>query len=219
MRRRTGTAAKLAPVVACALVLCSCATMRQTVQDNPKAVLGTVLGAAAGAGIAAAAGGGAGAIVGAGLGGALIGGFVGNRLDDRRQRHPGLDCARTVELHPPVNLEAPPPEVEDQLLDRQRVLFDVQRRMRLQPLDGDLTRRELGRHDGAAPTFRGEPRTPGSQRAVEFTIRSKTTCAAPEKGRGLVVGAHASGASASHGTGPYAAPWLGCRRWASRSRR
>ncbi len=86
MRHRTGTAAKLAPVVACALVVCSCATMKQTVQDNPKAVLGTVLGAAAGAGIAAAAGGGPGAIVGAGLGGALIGGFVGNRLDNRDKR-------------------------------------------------------------------------------------------------------------------------------------
>ena len=65
-----------------ALLLSSCST----IENNPKAVLGSLLGAAAGAGIAAAAGGGAGAIVGAGLGGALIGGFVGNRLDARDKR-------------------------------------------------------------------------------------------------------------------------------------
>ena len=80
------TAARLAPLIAVVLLLSSCSTMVQTVEDNPKAVLGSVLGAAAGAGIAAAAGGGAGAIVGAGLGGALIGGFIGNRLDARDKR-------------------------------------------------------------------------------------------------------------------------------------
>jgi surface antigen len=69
-----------------ALTLSSCASMEQTYQDNPKAVLGTVLGAAAGAGIAALAGGGAGAIVGAGVGGALIGGMVGHGLDNRDKR-------------------------------------------------------------------------------------------------------------------------------------
>jgi surface antigen len=74
--------ARLASVVALAVLLTSCAT----VENNPKAVLGGLLGAAAGAGIAAAAGGGAGAIVGAGLGGALIGGFIGNRLDERDKR-------------------------------------------------------------------------------------------------------------------------------------
>jgi surface antigen len=68
------------------LTLSSCASMEQTYQDNPKAVLGTVLGAAAGAGIAALAGGGAGAIVGAGVGGALIGGMVGHGLDNRDKR-------------------------------------------------------------------------------------------------------------------------------------
>lgn len=76
----------LAPVVGLAVLLSSCSTMTQTVEDNPKAVLGGLLGAAAGAGIAAAAGGGAGAIVGAGIGGALIGGFIGNRLDARDKR-------------------------------------------------------------------------------------------------------------------------------------
>jgi len=56
------------------------------VKDNPKAVLGSLLGGAAGVGIAAAAGGGAGAMLGAGLGGMLIGGFIGNRLDARDKR-------------------------------------------------------------------------------------------------------------------------------------
>jgi len=84
MRRRT--IASFAPLIVVALLPSSCATMTQTVQDNPKAVLGTVLGGAAGAGIAALAGGGPGAIVGAGLGGALIGGLIGNRLDARDKR-------------------------------------------------------------------------------------------------------------------------------------
>jgi surface antigen len=80
MGRRT--AAALAPLVIIALFVSSCAT----IENNPKAVLGTVFGAGAGAGIAALAGGGPGAIVGAGLGGALIGGFIGNRLDARDKR-------------------------------------------------------------------------------------------------------------------------------------
>ena len=82
----TRTRVTSAAIVLGALLLSSCSTVENTVEDNPKAVLGTVLGAAAGAGIAALAGGGAGAIVGAGLGGALIGGFVGNRLDARDKR-------------------------------------------------------------------------------------------------------------------------------------
>jgi surface antigen len=88
-RRRsmsTRTAARCAPAVLGALLLSSCSQMVQTYEDNPKAVLGSVIGIAAGAGIAAAAGGGAGAIVGAGLGGGLIGGLVGNRLDARDKR-------------------------------------------------------------------------------------------------------------------------------------
>ena len=84
MDRRNVT--PLAPLIAVALVASSCATMTQTVENNPKAVLGTVIGAGAGAGIAALAGGGPGAIVGAGLGGALLGGFIGNRLDARDKR-------------------------------------------------------------------------------------------------------------------------------------
>jgi surface antigen len=82
----TRTRVASAAVALGALLLASCSTMQSTVEDNPKAVLGSVLGAAAGAGIAALAGGGAGAIVGAGVGGALLGGFVGNRLDARDKR-------------------------------------------------------------------------------------------------------------------------------------
>jgi surface antigen len=74
---------RTAPIVLLAFILCSCATMEQTYQNNPKAVLGSVLGAGAGAGIAAAAGGSPGWIVGAALMGGLLGGYVGHRLDDR----------------------------------------------------------------------------------------------------------------------------------------
>src|SRR5262249_61279946 len=80
MGRRTATT--LAPLVIVALVLSSCST----IENNPKAVLGTVIGAGAGAGIAALAGGGGGAIAGAAIGGALIGGFIGNRLAARGKR-------------------------------------------------------------------------------------------------------------------------------------
>lgn len=95
MRRRTAT--RLAPVIALALLCSSCASMMQTYENNPKAVLGSVLGMAAGAGIAAAAGGGAGAIIGAGLGGALIGGYVGHRLDDRDKRMAAEAAQRAFE--------------------------------------------------------------------------------------------------------------------------
>jgi surface antigen len=80
---------RLASVVTIAAVLSSCAAMDSvgdTVKDNPKAVLGSLIGGAAGVGIAAAAGGGTGAMLGAGLGGMLIGGLIGNRLDARDKR-------------------------------------------------------------------------------------------------------------------------------------
>src|SRR5262249_61308955 len=57
MAARTTT---IALVVALAVAASSCAT----IEENPKAVLGTVIGGATGAGIAALAGGGTGAIVG-----------------------------------------------------------------------------------------------------------------------------------------------------------
>jgi len=90
-------AMSLAPLLALASMVSSCATMTQTYENNPKAVLGTVLGAAAGAGIAAAAGGSPGAIVGAGVGGALIGGLVGNRLDVRDKRMAAQAAQRAFE--------------------------------------------------------------------------------------------------------------------------
>ena len=91
MRRRT--TAPLALVLGLALICSSCATY----EDNPKAVLGAVLGMAAGAGIAAAAGGGGGAIAGAAIGGALIGGYVGNKLDDRDKRMAAEAAQRAFE--------------------------------------------------------------------------------------------------------------------------
>lgn len=91
------TTVRLVPFVVMVLLLSSCASTMQTIEDNPKAVLGSVLGAAAGAGIAAAAGGGAGAIVGAGLGGALIGGYIGNRLDARDKRMAAQAAQRAFE--------------------------------------------------------------------------------------------------------------------------
>jgi surface antigen len=74
---------KMAPIVLLAFVVSSCATMKQTYGDNPKAVLGGLLGAGLGAGIAAAAGASPAMIVGAALMGGALGGFVGNKLDDR----------------------------------------------------------------------------------------------------------------------------------------
>jgi surface antigen len=68
------------------VVLSGCAQMqsaKQGIEDNPKAVLGTVIGAGAGALIAGALGGKGYAVVGAALAGALLGGYVGNRLDTK----------------------------------------------------------------------------------------------------------------------------------------
>jgi surface antigen len=77
---------KVVPLVLLTFVLSSCAAMQQTYEENPKALLGGVLGAGAGAGIAALAGGSPAAIVGAAVGGALIGGYVGHKLDNRDKR-------------------------------------------------------------------------------------------------------------------------------------
>ena len=88
---------KLAPLVLLAFTIASCATVQQTYQENPKAVLGTVLGAAAGGGIAALAGGGAGWIVGATLMGGLLGGVIGKKLDDRDKRLAAEAATRAFE--------------------------------------------------------------------------------------------------------------------------
>jgi surface antigen len=87
----------LAVLVACTLLVSSCATMKETIQDNPKAVLGTVLGAGAGAGIAAAAGAGGGWIAGAAIMGGLLGGVIGNRLDARDKRMASEAAQRAFE--------------------------------------------------------------------------------------------------------------------------
>ena len=95
MRRET--LCKVAAIVLLTFTLSSCATMQQQYQENPKAMLGGLLGAGAGAGIAALAGGGPGAIVGAAVGGALIGGFVGHKLDNRDKQLAAQAAQRAFE--------------------------------------------------------------------------------------------------------------------------
>jgi len=82
----SGVAARIALVALVSVALVSCATAKGTYKENPKAVLGSVIGAAAGAGLAAALGADAGGIVAAGVGGAVVGGVIGHKLDDRDKR-------------------------------------------------------------------------------------------------------------------------------------
>src|SRR6516165_8994424 len=86
-----------APLVLLVFVFTGCAELSQGIQDNPKAVLGSVGGAAAGGLIAAAAGGGAGWIVGGALMGGLLGGYIGNRLDARDKRMAAEAAAQAFE--------------------------------------------------------------------------------------------------------------------------
>ena len=97
-------ARRLAPLVALAFALGACAeigrgveTAGEKIQENPKAVLGTVVGAAGGGLIAAAAGGGAGWIVAGSLLGGLAGGVVGHKLDARDKRMAEEAAARAFE--------------------------------------------------------------------------------------------------------------------------
>jgi surface antigen len=65
-------------------VLAACAQMQsaeQGIENNPKAVLGSLGGAAVGGLLAAALGGKGGVVVASALAGALIGGYVGHKLD------------------------------------------------------------------------------------------------------------------------------------------
>jgi surface antigen len=94
---RRATICNVAAIVLLTFTLSSCASMQQTYQENPKAMLGGLLGAGAGAGIAALAGGGPGAIVGAAVGGALIGGYVGHRLDNRDKQLAAQAAQRAFE--------------------------------------------------------------------------------------------------------------------------
>lgn len=77
---------RVALLVLLTFAVSSCATMQQTYEDNPKAVLGGLGGAGAGAGIAALAGASPGWIVASAVMGGLLGGVVGKKLDDRDKR-------------------------------------------------------------------------------------------------------------------------------------
>ena len=90
----TTTRAAVAVLVALALLTTSCAnTMQgmsedasglgQSIENNPKAVLGSLGGAGAGALIAGLAGASPAWIVGAALMGGLLGGYVGHKLDQK----------------------------------------------------------------------------------------------------------------------------------------
>ncbi len=87
-------------VLAAIALLLGCAQMQQAeqaVENNPKAVLGGVVGAAAG-GLAVAALGGSGWEVAAGaLGGAALGGYIGNRLDKRDKQMAAEAAAKAFE--------------------------------------------------------------------------------------------------------------------------
>ena len=76
------TVCKVVPFVLLAFLLTAC----ETIQDNPKAMLGGATGAAAGGLIGHAAGGGTAGIIGGVLLGGLLGGAIGNALDQRDKR-------------------------------------------------------------------------------------------------------------------------------------
>jgi surface antigen len=80
----------------------SCATMqsaKQKAQDNPKAVLGSVIGAGAGALIAGALGGRGWTVVAAALVGGLIGGAIGHRLDEKDKQMAAEAAYRAFEAN------------------------------------------------------------------------------------------------------------------------
>jgi len=87
----------VAPIVLLTFALSSCATLKQEYGENPKAMLGGLMGAGAGAGIAALAGASPGVIVASAIGGALIGGFVGHKLDDRDKQMANQAAAQAFE--------------------------------------------------------------------------------------------------------------------------
>jgi surface antigen len=66
-----------------ALAFTSCATLNDTFQENPKAILGGIGGGTTGGLIAAAAGASPGWIAFSVLAGGLVGGAIGNRLDEK----------------------------------------------------------------------------------------------------------------------------------------
>ena len=92
---------RLVPLLLLVFVLTSCASLQQSYEENPKALLGGLLGAGAGAGIAAAAGGSPGVIVAAALGGALLGGFAGHKLDNRDKQMAAQAATKAFEQNQP----------------------------------------------------------------------------------------------------------------------
>jgi len=90
--------------------LTGCATIQETTGDNPKAVLGSVLGAGAGGGIAAIAGANPALIVASVVAGGLLGGYVGHKLDDkdkRMARQAAHDAFETTETGSSVGWQNP----------------------------------------------------------------------------------------------------------------
>jgi surface antigen len=91
------TVRRLAPIVLLAFLLTSCAGTMETIQNNPKAMLGGAAGAAGGGLIAAAAGGGTAGIIGGVLLGGLLGGAIGNALDQRDKQMAAEAAQRAFE--------------------------------------------------------------------------------------------------------------------------
>jgi surface antigen len=80
------------------LTTISCTQLTQTYDNNPKAVLGSLIGAGGGAGIAALAGANPAWIVGSAVMGGLLGGYIGHRLDDR-DKQMATQAAQTAFEH------------------------------------------------------------------------------------------------------------------------
>ena len=81
---RTPMATRAVAALLVAALLAGCAQMQSagnSIENNPKAVLGSLGGAAAGGLLAAALGGKAPVVIASALAGALIGGYVGHKLD------------------------------------------------------------------------------------------------------------------------------------------
>ena len=97
---KRGIARRALGAVAIVLLLAGCATMQQDIENNPKAVLGSLLGAGAGAGIAALAGGNPAVIIGSALAGGLLGGYIGNRLDSRDKAMAAEAAQRAFDSNP-----------------------------------------------------------------------------------------------------------------------
>jgi surface antigen len=84
------------------VMLSACAQMQsaeQGIENNPKAVLGTVVGAGGAALLAGALGGRGWTVVAAALAGGLIGGAIGNRLDTKDKQMAAEAATRAFETN------------------------------------------------------------------------------------------------------------------------